>query len=105
MSFQESQTYLGISHSGTRQLGGRNLECLLERADCEGWRGLQCRGSPGSETGEEKTCLVFCCYQGYADGFVNQSSEVFLLGLAKPDPQHWNVSGDQWQKKGDSDHV
>lgn len=37
LSFQHSQTYLGILNSSTRQLVGSSLEFLLERADCKGW--------------------------------------------------------------------
>lgn len=37
LSFQDSQTYLGILNSSTMQLVGSSLEFLLERADCKGW--------------------------------------------------------------------
>lgn len=40
LSFEDSQTYLGIFNSTTRRLVGSSLEFLFERADCKGWGNL-----------------------------------------------------------------
>lgn len=40
LSFEDSQTYLGIFNGTTGRLVGSSLEFLFERADCKGWGNL-----------------------------------------------------------------
>lgn len=59
LSFQDSQTYLGILNSSTRQLDGSSLEFLLERADCKGWGNFSAVAIHGQKKCMRTKYLVF----------------------------------------------